>query len=281
MNCLSYSIFGYNNKHEDCYDFTSFLRYLTLIVRMNSLLYPGWTNVLNIDKKTYESEFKELFDFLDSKGWIKLNIHAETDPLCKAMLWRLEPIWMDYDYVLCRDIDSLGCYKEAAAVQEWMDNPTKAMHAMTDSVSHTINLMGGMIGFKTDHFKMRSQADSWQHLLNMSGIKNINYNKKGADQDFLNSTCLYMVGDSIIEHFFEGHPQTWKGGCYVGEHIVSHVVVRDIPADLKETNNLVCHIGQAGFILEPVLKFFDRKGILNNEIADIEKKFNKVYHWWL
>lgn len=281
MNCISYSLFGYKNKHDDCYDFTSFLRYLTLVIRMNKLLYPNWVNLVNMDRNTYESEYKEIFDFLSDKGWMKLNIHNQTDPLCKSMLWRLEPVWMGYEYVLCRDMDSLACYKEAAAVQEFTELGTKSIHAMTDSVSHGITLMGGMIGIKSDSFRIRTSAGSWQHLLNMCAIKNLDYNKKGADQDFLNSTVLPMMGDSMVEHFFLGHPQSFRGTCKVGIGIVDGVVVKDIPDELKETNYLISHIGQAGFILEPVLKFFVRQDLLENEISQVEKKYPNIFHWWL
>lgn len=278
MNAISYSIFGYNIKNENCYKFESYLMYFTLVIRMNKLLYPGWINVLNIDKNTYESEYKPIFDHLLKNKWIHLNVH-ESEPICKAMLWRLEPIFMGYDNVLCRDVDSIACYKESAAVQVWMDLNKKALHAITDSISHNITLMGGMIGIKSDWLKERLNANTWEELINKR--TGLDYSIKGADQDFLNSVILPKVSDSITEHYFLGMPQSFRGHCFVGEHIVDHIEVKDISPDLKETNDLVSHIGQSGFILEPVIKFFERRGILDNDIAEIEKQFKEVYHWWL
>lgn len=278
-NAISYSLFGYEQRHENCYDFKSYLRYFTLVIRMNKLLYPDFENVLHIDSKTLNSEFNEIFKTLEAKGWVKLVEQPNDTPLCKAMLWRLKPAFIhgDYDVVLCRDLDSLACYKERAAVYHFQNLGTKTVHAMTDSVSHTIALMGGMIGVKSDYIRERVNANTWDDF--MRNAKDINFTVKGSDQDFLNRFVLPKVSDSMVEHYFLGMPQSFRGECYVGQHIVDNIKVPNLKHELRESNLLVNHIGQAGFITEPVLNFFNKFGVLKNEIWELESKFNDVFYW--
>jgi len=276
--CLSYSLFGYERaRHKDCYDFNSYLRYFTLVLRMNKLLYKGFDNVLNIDNQTYNSEYKGIFDRLQTSGLIKINICPDNTLLCKAMLWRLKPAFTnEYDYVFCRDIDSLECYKGRACVEHFIKNGTKTVHCITDSVSHNIAMMGGMVGVHCNNFKSRVKSETWDGMINNDRR---NYQHKGSDQDFLNQYVLPRVADSMMEHYFQGMPQSFRGDCYTGINIVDNVIVEGLPVDLKETNHLVNHIGQAGFILEPVLKYYYDNGLLYGDIWDIEKDYSDIFIW--
>lgn len=166
--CLSYSLFGYGKERADnCFDFHSYLRGLAISIRMNRLIYPDWEVVLNTDRPTYEA-FKNLFD----KYPIIVHIHEEA-PLCKAMLWRMFPVFetengkWKYSHVLCRDLDSPATYREAQAVQFWM-NRDKTMHAITDSISHDVALMGGMIGVIPKYFTQKA-GNNWEAMISRGG----------------------------------------------------------------------------------------------------------------
>jgi len=163
MKCISYALFGYNKEQQaNCFSFDSYLRGLCINLRMNRLLYPDWEIVLNLDQSTYDG-FKDLFDRLP----ISVRIH-EPAPLCKAMLWRMKPIFemenghWKYSHVLCRDLDSPATYREVQAVNYWMMRD-KALHAITDSVSHDIPLMGGMIGVIPKYFT--HSGNTWEAML--------------------------------------------------------------------------------------------------------------------
>jgi hypothetical protein len=205
-----------------------------------------------------------------------LNNHKETPELCKAMLWRLEPIFQGYDRVICRDIDSIEMYKGRAAVQVW-DKSDKICHVITDSVSHNIVMMGGLVGFKLHTFKDRCGAVYFDELM-LKG-KEIDFNAKGADQTFLNKKMLPGFADSLCEHYFLGMPQSFRSMCFVGQHIVDDVIVDGIPSELKESNHLVNHIGQAGFNMDAAIVFFKKFGIFECEMSDIEKQFPNIYYW--
>src|SRR5687767_3449311 len=140
MKVISYSLFGYGKKPEqNCFEFNTYLRGLVVNTRVNRVIYPGWKTFLNIDQSSYESKFQEIFDWLYERGLIELNIFPNDEPLCRAMLWRMFPCFLTedngnwkYTHVLCRDIDSIGTYREAQAVQQWVDEG-KVIHCITDS----------------------------------------------------------------------------------------------------------------------------------------------------
>lgn len=85
MKAISYALFGFDaERQKDCFDFNSYLRGLTLNIRMARLLYPDWNIVLHVDQNT-NNGLKDLFDALPIEVVI-----CEDAPLTKAMLWRLK-----------------------------------------------------------------------------------------------------------------------------------------------------------------------------------------------
>lgn len=279
MKAISYSLFGYNKeRQENCFDFNSYLRSLTISIRMNRIVYPEWTNVLNTDRETYEA-FKDLFD-----GIWDLEVYInEPEPLCKAMLWRLKPIYYmqgekDWDkprftHVLCRDLDSPTTKKEAQCVQYWM-NKGSAMHAITDSVSHNIPLMGGMIGIKTDMWTLR-MPNTWQALLELGG--SIDYKRKGTDQTFLNQV-VYPIwaskgSESITQHYLLGMANTFLNDY---NNSVPTYLDLDIP---DETNDTCGHIGASGYYESAMFKFLRKYWNDYEDLLSLEKQHPNIFYW--
>jgi hypothetical protein len=201
------------------------------------------------------------------------------------MLWRLYPAFLldsngeqlKYDRIICRDTDSLLSYRERQAVAYWEGGP-KMAHAITDSVSHSITLMGGMIGFMSGPFRDRMGVTSFDELLSLS--QGIDFSRKGADQDFLNRYVLPKVADSITEHFVLGHPQTFRGDCHNFIHDID-LKEKGVPDELKETNGYGFHIGAAGFQTDAVVKFLQKHGKDNEYWEGIEKQYPELFYWWL
>jgi hypothetical protein len=281
-NAISYSLFGAGQQYEGCYDFRSYLRGLHLNIRIAQLLYPGWRVVVTSDSETYLSAYNNYFDSLIENERIN-HIQFDRDELCLMMLGRLQPLFMVkdgkpmYDRVICRDIDSLLSYRERQAVEYWSRGP-KMAHAITDSISHNITLMGGMIGFQSGPFRARMGVNSFDELLNLA--QGIDFNRKGADQDFLNRYVLPKVHDSITEHFVLGHPQTFRGDCHNFIHDIDLKEI-GVPDELKETNGYGFHIGAAGFQTDAVVKFLQVHGKDNEYWEQLEKQFPEIFYWWL
>jgi hypothetical protein len=283
MNAISYSLFGYNQTNEGCADFRSYLRGLHLNIRIAELLYPGWQVVVLIDKETYHSPYFNYIFKLDHDKKAFVGVSDKAD-LCTMMLWRMIPLtWIDikgnhiYDRVICRDTDSLLSYRERQAVAYWERGP-KMAHAITDSVSHTITLMGGMIGFQSGPFRDRMGVKAFDELLSLS--QGIDFNNKGADQDFLNRNVLPKVADSITEHFVLGHPQTFRGDCHNFIHDIDLKEI-GVPDELKETNGYGFHIGAAGFQTDAVVKFLQKHGKDNEYWEGLEKQYPECFYWML
>jgi hypothetical protein len=283
MNAISYSLFGYGTQHDQCLNFKSYLRGLHLNIRVAQVLYPGWEVVVMADESVLNSPYMELFKKLKEDGKIRLHI-VRTAELCTMMLYRLCPIFFNnvdgcimYDRVLCRDTDSLLSYRERQAVEYWMRGP-KMAHAMTDSVSHNIPLMGGMIGFCSGPFRERMGVRSFDDLMKLSS--GIDFSRKGADQDFLNRYVLPKVADSITEHFVLGHPQTFRGDCHNFIHDIDLNEI-GVPEACKDLNGFGYHIGAAGFQTDHVVRWLQHWGKDNAYWADIEKQYSDIFYWWL
>lgn len=283
---ISYSLFGFGKeRHRDCFDFHSYLRGLNICIRMNSLIYPDWNVVLNLDESSYNA-YKDLFSRLREEGFIKLKIWPDTDKLCEGMLWRMSPIFdKENEIVLCRDLDSPATFRERQAVQYWMDNG-KVLHAITDSVSHNLPLLGGMIGMRAGYFRERVGASSWGEFRNMVRC---NLSEKGSDQIFLNDV-IYPIfarhgSDSITQHYFNGHPNTFLSDFHTctcpptsghSEKCPNNYTV-PIPDDLKETNTVCGHIGASGWYETALFKFLRKHSFSN--LINIEKEYQKIFYW--
>jgi hypothetical protein len=282
MNAIAYSLFGYNQQHENCYDFRSYLRGLHLNIRIAELLYPGWSICVAIDQSVHYSPYREYFTNLSLDKRLDVYLQA-TRPLCEMMLYRLLPMFMiegnknKYDRVLCRDTDSLLSYRERQAIEYWMRG-TKMAHSLTDSISHNIPLMGGMCSFMSGPFRARMGVKSFDELLSLS--QGIDFNNKGADQDFLNRYVLPKVADSITEHFVLGHPQTFRGDCHNFIHDIDLKEI-GVPDELKETNGYGFHIGASGMQTDAVVKFLQKHGKDNEYWEGIEKQYPETFYWWL
>lgn len=284
MKVIAYSLFGFNEARKDnCFVFGDYLRGLHVNIRLARVLYPDWKIILYTDTNTFEG----LKDILT-----RLPIIVEVcdgAELTKAMLWRLKPCFnIEYTHVLCRDLDSPLTYREAQAVKQWVDSP-KAAHAITDSVSHNLEMLGGMIGFKVRHFKEYTGLSSWENMVERGG----GYSVKGADQTLINNIiypCFTKRGkDSIMQHYFLGMRNTYIDGyltcicraddkTYHNENCPLNIPL-DIPDEFKATNDLCGHIGAAGYNSAPMSSFIHKYRGLFADLNEIEIEHKEIYYW--
>ena len=270
---ISYSLFGFDReRHESCFDFNSYLRSLMINIRMARLIYPDWDIILQTDQNTYNG-FKPLFDSLP----IKLEVHQNNVPLTLAMLWRLRPCFdLNYTHVICRDLDSPLTYRECQAVEYWI-NRDKAAHAITDSVSHDVPMLGGMIGFRPQYFRDKVGANTWAELINKRG--GYDWTKKGSDQTFLRDVvypCFAQHGrDSITQHYVLG-----MSNSFLSDY---HNKIQDLelplPYEYKESNNTCGHIGAAGFYETAMFKFLRKYWNQFDDLLAIEKQYSNIFYW--
>lgn len=283
---ISYAIFGFERETpKNCYEFNGYMRGLMENVRVNRCIYPEWVTVINTDEPTYYSKYRPIFDWLLAKGHIELNIHASNTPLCLAMLWRLFPAFdkqdgdnwdkPKYTHVLCRDIDSVCTYREAQAVQQWITE-NKCIHCITDSISHNIPMMGGMIGVRPEYLSMRLHVSTWEEMINLGS--GINYTNKGADQEFLGRFVYPKCADSATEHFVLGMVRNLPEEN--GRHYsIDPTIKIDVADRYKQTNDMAGHIGASGAYDTPLVKFLNEVDQYRDEYKEIEKQFPTLFFW--
>jgi hypothetical protein len=271
MKVISYSLFGFNKeRQENCFVFADYLRGLNLNIRLARVLYPDYVVRLHTDKSTYDG-LKHILERLPIQV-----VQCEDAELTKAMLWRMKPLFdSKVKIVLCRDLDSPLTYRERQAVRYW-ENREKVAHAMTDSISHDVAMMGGMIGFKTQYFKDYTGFDTWEQMVENRGI---DYRRKGADQDLLNKyvyPCFAKYGsDSITQHYILGHGNTFLSDYH---NTIPNMDIES-PIEFKCTNDLCGHIGAAGYYTSPMLSFILKYKDLFVDLWEIEKEYKDIYYW--
>jgi hypothetical protein len=288
MRAISYSLFGYNKERQaNCFDFNSYLRGMHICLRFNRILFPDWQMVVNIDGSTFDSPYRPIFEWHQAKGFIRFNIQDNDTQLCKAMLWRFKTVF-DYDHpdwryshVICRDLDSIPTYREAQMVQEWVTED-KALHCITDSVSHTIPMMGGLVGFRPGYAKdllgLRTNPEScFDKLIERAAI---NYSIKGSDQTFLNQVIYPSLADHCTEHFIKGmsHNKKEENGRH---YRIDESLEIGVDPKFKETNLLAGHAGAAGFYETPTMKFLYWDDPFKEDYKELEtmKGFEQIFYW--
>lgn len=292
MKCISYSLFGYGLKKQldpNGFAFPSFMRGFMINVRLARLLFPDWQIVLHTDRLTYDA-----FDVLFDNAGIDVKIENPA-PLCLAMLWRMKPIFekkddedvWKYTHVICRDTDSPLTYRDAQAVQYWI-NRDKAVHAITDSVSHNLPMLGGMIGFRPDYFTERV-GQTWEDMMAMGN--GIDFKRKGSDQTFLNNYIYPKFAtpgsDSITQHYFLGHGKTFLSDfrtctcpSTVGHdsHCINNTEL-PLHASLIESNSICGHIGAAGWYETATFKFLRKFKHRYEDLYELEQNYPDIFGW--
>lgn len=277
MKAISYSIFGSRNfTSENRFEWYAYLRGLYFNVLMNRLIYPGWKTLVHVDKSTYE-DYEYFFDWLYLHHDVGTTVmprrseQAEKN-LCKSMLWRMDPIFsLNVEYVICRDADALTTYREAQAVQEFVESGM-IVHGITDNPAHTCPLMGGMCGFKAA--PIREAYGSWENLIAQSKVK---IGDRGTDQVFLSQEIYPKYKDQMFGHYLKGMKKT-NGEAIIKRDIADFPLPGVNPA-LWESNLCAAFIGSAGVNEMETIRFFKR---FSAEFDDKElaKKYPKIFYWY-
>lgn len=261
MKVISYSLFGDPNSFE----FPFYLRGIYFNARMNTLLYPAWETYIHDDGHPSVLHF-----FSEMRHVLKVSVIPNNyKDRCTSMLWRLKPLFYNgVTHVIARDADAITTYREAQAVQEWVDSGL-GFHGITDDPAHTIPIMGGLCGFRVDHFKQTfPEYDTFEKLVSGSDLRN-----HGSDQNLLMSKIYPKAKSNMMGHFFQG--------CKEQVKITKHSVSKQIPGVSPKLweSNLTCRmIGSPGVVDFELLRFFNR---FDNQqkYSDFEKQFPEIFYW--
>lgn len=270
MKIIGYSLFGYGKATPQyCFNFHTYLRGLWINIRLARVLYPDWKIIVNTDHDTW-NHYQDLFRMME-----KFNVTFygnEPAPLCEAMLWRMKPIWLEgVTHTICRDLDSPLTYREAQMVKEWIDSG-KVIHSITDSISHNIYMLGGMIGMTKD---FKNHFSDWQSM-----ISGYNYEVKGSDQEMLCHKVYPKFAqsgyDSVMQHYILGMPNTFLSGY---RNTWKDEPLPNVNEKYRQTNDTCGHIGAAGWYEAPTFKFLTEIDEYRNEYEELESKYKSIFYW--
>lgn len=261
---ISYSLFNGNCER---FEKMAYVRGFYWNCRMNNLIFPDWRTHLEVDYPTY-FEYAILFDWLVANNNLVLHVnHEENVKLCEGMLWRVKPMFMlDVSHVLCRDTDSITTYREALAVQEWLESG-KGSHNMNDNPAHS-GLMGGMFGFNTAYLKAAMEVNSFEQL-----IAGWDLTQRGSDQHLLNQKILPRIKDNLL--FVGGRMAHKIPDTYAQDNLPS------VNKALWESNLTCRHIGSSGVVEMETIRFFKRFDEYQWKFDVIEKQLPRVFYWHL
>jgi hypothetical protein len=137
-------------------------------------------------------------------------------------------------------------------------------------------MLGGMVGFMPKHFKDRTGFKTWDEMFT---VTNLDFKRKGADQDFLNQFIYPKFAqpgaDSITQHYVLGMPNTFLSDC----HSVIQPIELPIPFEYKESNDNVGHIGASGWYSTATSKFINKHQDKFLDLIEIEKEYSDVFSW--
>lgn len=261
---ISLALFGEDNRYS---------QFLPAVIRAHHTLFPreeGWILRIHHDEHVYTDKFGAMLHGLETRGLIELRYMGSGVPLCKAMLWRLAPLFdPEVEVTFCRDLDALPTPRDRACCEEFLASD-KLIHTIHDSSSHD-GIMGGMSGFKASlrqHWPLTSLEQVYSNAENplpgqIEG--KIEWHIHGADQDALNRV---FDAQNLFIHRFKHRKSTLA---------VTNQPTPDAapegfftPEILSRADSLAPHLGAAGFEIAPALEFYNQHGRHTETIKEAE-----------
>jgi hypothetical protein len=205
-------------------------------------LFPNWQIVIHHDRSLLEHPYGRVLVAAEREGLVCLRfIEDRPSELCRAMFWRMRPIWLEEhaEVVACRDMDSLPLPRDRTALESFAASGA-SVHCLLDNSAHA-GLMGGMAAYRVR--SLRDAFPNWDEFSSIDAVDN--WRDHGSDQIFLARIVWPKVAHRALEHRL--HEST----VALGE-------VPGIPQDaLAAADKLAPYVGAAGFNVEAATAFYD------------------------
>lgn len=253
MNVISYSIYGTNNFYW---------QYLPCLIRAHHVIFNNWNIKFYHDSNIENMYYGNVLLELEKKGIVELSGSIKKeDKHCKAMLRRMMPLWEDkYEYVFCRDVDSLPTGRERWAMEKFMSTDA-VVHAINDHKEHNIPMLGGMIGFNVKKFNNIMNINNFDDFFALDKDNYDSWDHKGKDQDFLNSNVWGKFRNVACVHRIEWEDQEDKNNVpYIYRTIDKICIDKNLDDIIENSNKYANFIGTDGYEKVKALKFFHRYG---------------------
>lgn len=203
MNIYSLAFFrsaqsGYESPRAGTSQSIFFDNFIPSVVRAFRVVWGGWELWIHHDDRVKDRSSWPFLVRCAEAGMLKLIPMGQTEPLCKSMLWRMQPLWLQDNLdvtptpvhtVVCRDVDSLPMHRDRKMVEQAFSMGARC-HAILDSESHSGPLMGGMVAFRGAPICQNALFDD----------KEIDFNVHGSDQRWLNKWIWPSCKEGTIIH---------------------------------------------------------------------------------
>lgn len=232
MKYISYVIYKDNPLTYNWY-----LRGLYFNYRLAELMLPDWKLHVRTDDHSHDY----VFDLSKTFGVTVLPLFSNQR--CESMLERFNTFGTR---TLCRDADSALTWREVKEIRKWEDSG-KDWHGINDNPAHSIPMMGGMIGFK---------SEAWARLnITPSG----DFSKHGSDQDWI----MKKIYPHAKESFYHS--------------VLTNREPQPDVNSLWETDLVQRYIGSAGCIEMELVRFLQR--YQKPEHTEFEKRHTNIFYW--
>ena len=273
MKRIAYSLFTPADLSKNSrFVFDKYLLGVYFNARMNRLVYPEWQTIVYADPRILEQHHGYFNDMSDTLSLNIVFVGRNPDrPLWDLVLSRILPLFDGTTtHVICRDLDSITTYREALAVQEWLDSGL-ACHAMLDSAAYYGTLLAGMCGFDVAQLRrLAPEYDSFDKL-----VKGFDMSHKGGDQAVLRVRIWPKCKMSALAHSFRN---CVKSDAAVVRTDVTVTELRGVRPELWESNLVTGFIGQAGVNEMEMLRFFQRHDE-DQKFYDFEDAHSDICYW--
>lgn len=271
-------------------DGLKYAKFTASYVRAHLNVFPieqGWKLRVHYDDKILSSKTGDFLRALNWDGLIEIDYRG-TAPLCRAMLWRLAPVFDDkVSHVFCRDLDAVPMPRDRVVCEQFVTSQA-AMGTCHDNVMHA-GIMGGLCHFKSAAFRQatgfESLDDVYRFAENQFPSMSERWATHGADQDVLNRIVAVRPSITFLEHRYngwkDGQPGTTdrEAGIYACEAYstptpndghVGHLRPEIVPY----ADRLGAHLGCAGYDHQKAELFWDHHGDekINDRIDACEKE---------
>jgi len=262
----SYALFGHHVTHGTRQFYWD---HIPALVRAHHNLYPDWELRVHVDS-TYHEDRSRLLRAFEAEGLVNIVHCGENTACCRSMLWRMQPAWdTTVDYVVCRDMDSAPCPKDAKTIKQWIESGA-TLHTVNDNHQHTVVMMGGMVGFKVKPFLEKCPWKTWEEMVN--SFNGLELPSGGHDQILMSGKLWSTYYPDVCAHRFAGLPadKTLRA-CYTS---VPEGPLEGLSEQMcREADTLMPYLGASSYEVPRACHIFDTYG--KPEIRDRVVKTEK------
>jgi len=230
-----------------------FEQFLPMLVRGHYCVWRGYEMRIHHDEHVMTMPYWPAMRRLAEAGLVTLVPMGPADELCKSMLWRMLPVFVEPDrIVICRDVDSVPMPRDRMAVEEWLLSGA-AVHCIHDASAHS-GVMGGTTSVRSRRFRELVGAQTWKEFVDLAP-EHFKWEKQGTDQHLLNRLLAKFAMETLVHELH--HRVNDMGNVEVRTTVSARIYPVDMPTPVRDSGDLLCPMVGGCTEPKPCLDFYD------------------------